>query len=176
MGREERLKEVYEHVRKTFPIHTQGDFSESLKYNRAYISSAMHGNEKNLTDKLFRNICETYPGVFNLDYLLTGEGTLLADQGAQEPVESVPATTSMPPGYDNLVELLSRAIRESDDLRVQLKKDLGEIQAIKDDLHQAVNDFRNATYRLTQALAQINANNSARTPQMGLAADEEPTV
>lgn len=77
MGRADRLKEVYEYVRKRFPIHTQYDFAERLKYNRAYISSAMHGNEKNLTDKLFTNICEAFPGVFNLDYLLTGKGSLL---------------------------------------------------------------------------------------------------
>ena len=80
MGRADRLKEVYEYVRKRFPIHTQYDFAERLKYNRAYISSAMHGNEKNLTDKLFTNICEAFPGVFNLDYLLTGEGSLLATE------------------------------------------------------------------------------------------------
>ena len=77
MGRADRLKEVYEYVRKRFPIHTQSDFAEWLKYNRAYISSAMHGNEKNLTDKLFTNICEAFPGVFDLNYLLTGEGDLL---------------------------------------------------------------------------------------------------
>lgn len=77
MGRADRLKEVYEYVRTKFPIHTQSDFAEWLKYNRAYISSAMHGNAKNLTDKLFVNICEAFPGVFDLNYLLTGEGSLL---------------------------------------------------------------------------------------------------
>ena len=80
MGRKERLKEVYEYVRKNFPVHTQADFSEKLRYNRAYISSAMNGNEKNLTDKLFTNICEVFPGVFNLEYLLTGEGELLLEK------------------------------------------------------------------------------------------------
>ena len=59
-------------------MHTQTDFADALKYNRTYISAAMNGNEKNLTDKLFTNICEAYPGVFNLDYLLTGKGSLLS--------------------------------------------------------------------------------------------------
>ena len=49
MEREDRLKEVYEYVRKYYPIHTQTEFSDALKYNSAYISSAMHGNKKNLT-------------------------------------------------------------------------------------------------------------------------------
>jgi len=77
MARKDRLKEVYEYVRKHFPIHTQADFADEIRYNRAYLSSAMNGNEKNLTNKLFQNICEAFPGVFNLDYLLTGEGSLL---------------------------------------------------------------------------------------------------
>jgi transcriptional regulator with XRE-family HTH domain len=77
MMRKERLKEVYEYVRKHFPIHTQADFADEIRYNRAYLSSAMNGNEKNLTNKLFNNICEAFPGVFNLEYLLTGKGSLL---------------------------------------------------------------------------------------------------
>ena len=37
----------------------------------------MNGNAKYLTDKLFMNICDAYPDVFDLNYLLTGEGCLL---------------------------------------------------------------------------------------------------
>lgn len=77
IGRQKRLHEAYEHLRQFFGIHTQTDFAEVLKYSRVYISSALNGNEKNLTDKLFKNICEAFPGVFNLDYLLTGKGDLL---------------------------------------------------------------------------------------------------
>ena len=77
IGRQKRLHEAFEHLRKFFGIHTQTDFAEVLKYSRVYISSALNGNEKNLTDKLFTNICEAYPGVFNLNYLLTGDGDLL---------------------------------------------------------------------------------------------------
>lgn len=75
--RQKRLHEVFEHLRKFFGIHTQIDFALALKYSRVYISSALNGNEKNLTDKLFESICEAYPGVFDLKYLLNGEGSLL---------------------------------------------------------------------------------------------------
>ena len=77
VSREKRLHEVFEHLRKFFGIHTQTDFAVALKYSRVYISSALNGNEKNLTDKLFEKICEAYPGVFDLNYLLTGDGQLL---------------------------------------------------------------------------------------------------
>lgn len=164
MARKDRLKEVYEYVRSHFPIHTQVDFAEALKYNRAYISSAMHGNEKNLTDKLFRNICEAFPGVFNIDYLLTGNGDLLTIEECTkcEYVEkaNTPPTNEM---TANILELYARMIRGVDDLRIQLKDELEEIRTIKSELQQARDDFRDATYRLTKAIERINNNNSSNT-------------
>lgn len=80
IGRQKRLKEVYEHLRKFFGIHTQTDFAESLHKSRNSITLALNGNEAYLTDKLFESICEAYQGVFNLQYLLTGEGNLLTPE------------------------------------------------------------------------------------------------
>ena len=79
--KQERLKEVYDHLRSYYGIHTQIDFAEAIRITRPALSSAMNGNEAYLTKNLFQKICATFPGVFNLDYLLTGEGTLLTEQG-----------------------------------------------------------------------------------------------
>ena len=155
LDRQKRLNEVYEHLHNHFGVHTKGEFADKVKYARAYISSAMNGNEKYLTDKLFANISEAYPGVFNLDYLLTGDGDLLTPE---EDVNSseLANTASNQTVIDNLIEMLSRTIRESDDLRVELKQQLSEVRAAKEDLHTAVYEFRDATSRLTQALKQLN--------------------
>lgn len=155
LDRQKRLNEVYEHLHNHFGVHTKGEFADKVKYARAYISSAMNGNEKYLTDKLFANISEAYPGVFNLDYLLTGDGDLLTPE---EDVKSseLANTANNQTVIDNLIEMLSRTIRESDDLRVELKQQLAEVRAAKEDLHTAVYEFRDATYRLTQALKQLN--------------------
>lgn len=75
--RQKRLIEVYEHLRRYFGIHTKTGFAEALHYGRTSLSAAMNGDESYLTDNLFRNICDAYPGVFDLNYLLTGEGSLL---------------------------------------------------------------------------------------------------
>ena len=78
--RQKRLIQVYEYIRQNYGIHTQIDFAKAIKYSRVYISAALNGNENNLSDNLFENICETYPNTFNLDYLLTGNGSLLKEQ------------------------------------------------------------------------------------------------
>lgn len=125
MARKDRLKEVYEHVRRHFPIHTQTDFADSLKYNRTYISSAMHGNEKNLTDKLFTNICEAYPGVFNLEYLLNGTGDLLTPQedAKSSEIENAASPTVVEQAA-NIIDLYAGLIKEIESLRSDLKAEI----------------------------------------------------
>lgn len=173
--RQKRLHEVFEHLRKFFGIHTQIDFALALKYSRVYISSALNGNEKNLTDKLFESICEAYPGVFDLNYLLNGEGQLLTieeDVKSSEIEKEANRPSDQSAAFDNLIEIFSRVIRESDDLRVEMKTDMVEIRTLKEDLHQAIYDFRDATYRLTQALKSINGNNATIRP-IDMAAEDE---
>ena len=117
MSRKDRLNEVYEYVRSHFPVHTKNDFADKLKYHRTYISSAMHGNEKYLTDKLFMNICETFPNVFNLDYLLTGNGQLLTiqEEVKSEQIEKE-SNPQQPSSYiDKLIASLEKQVKDKDD-------------------------------------------------------------
>lgn len=75
--RQKRLKEVYDYARQYCGIHTKFGFAEFVKYGRTSMSAALNGNDAYLTDNLFVKICAAFPGTFSLDYLLTGEGTLL---------------------------------------------------------------------------------------------------
>lgn len=138
MGRADRLKEVYEYVRKRFPIHTQSDFAEWLKYNRAYVSSAMHGNEKNLTDKLFTNICEAFPGVFDLKYLLTGEGSLLAPTSESDtPKDSVNESSPVPfiPSWaDAFFDIMTQQIKQNEALNRELRQSIEKMNLLIDKL------------------------------------------
>ena len=171
LERQKRLNEVYEHLHNHFGVHTKGDFAADVNYARAYISSAMNGNEKYLTDKLFTNICEAYPGKFNLEYLLTGEGCLLTPE--EDALSSEIEQTSKQRNDNttaDMLELYAQRIRLVDDLRQSLKEELAEVRAIKEDMHTAVNDFRDATYRLTMALRTLNEH--SQTPSIGIAADE----
>ena len=84
--RQKRLHEVFEYLRNNCGIHTQTDFANAIKYSRVYVSSALNGNENNLTDKLFESICRKFPQ-FNIDYLLKGEGQLLVQEPETAPIE-----------------------------------------------------------------------------------------
>ena len=119
--RQKRLIEVYDHLRRFYGIHTKGGFAEAIHYGRTSMSAAMNGVEGYLTDNLFKNVCEAFPGVFNLDYLLTGEGELLAN-GQQM---SDGAAAASPSDYrEKYIESLEKQIKDKDQQIADLRRDI----------------------------------------------------
>ena len=145
--RQKRLMEVYEHLRKYYGVHTKTGFAEAVKYGRTSMSSAMNGNELYLTDSLFRSICLAYPNVFNLNYLLTGEGSLL--QSNNEAVlgrypappgmvsEDVPSE-SLPLWADTLIRIMSKQIAENEALHSELRRSINEVSELKTQLSHLI--------------------------------------
>lgn len=141
--RQKRLIEVYEYLRKHYNVHTKTGFAEAVKYGRTSMSSAMNGNDLYLTDGLFRSICLAYPNVFNLNYLLTGEGSLL--QSNKEAVlgrypapsgmvsEDVPSE-SLPLWADTLIRIMSKQISENEALHSELRRSIAEVSDLKTQL------------------------------------------
>ena len=141
--RQKRLIEVYEYLRKHYNVHTKTGFAEAVKYGRTSMSSAMNGNDLYLTDGLFRSICLAYPNVFNLNYLLTGEGSLL--QSNKEAVlgrypappgmvsEDAPSE-SLPLWADTLISIMSKQIAENEALHSELRHSIAEVSDLKTQL------------------------------------------
>ena len=128
-NRMQRLNEAYKHLYAFHGIASKTALADKLKVQRTGLSAALNGSKANLTDNLFMKICAAFPGVFNLDYLLNGTGTLLAQQKEAEPTPVNPAT-------DNILELHAQMIRRVDDLRQELHDELMEVRQLKDELRQ----------------------------------------
>lgn len=118
--RKERLKEAYEYVRQYFGIHTQTDLASKLKMTRPAISSAMNGNPSYLTDNLFTKICAAFPGVFNLDYLLNGEGELLANSEQKDGGVTIDPCDYM----TKYIASLEKQIKDKDQQIADLRRDI----------------------------------------------------
>ena len=131
--RQKRLIEVYEHLRRFYGIHTKTGFAESLHYGRTSMSAAMNGDEKYLTDKLFANICDVYPGVFNLEYLLTGVGGLLADRETVTTEESVKNENLM-----DQTKMFDALLRSKDETIEELRGRVADLKQQVADLRQQV--------------------------------------
>ena len=127
-----------------------------------------------LTDKLFKTIDHKFPGVFNLHYLLTGEGQLLT---AEEDVAKVNVadrmgdTKSAPssPAVEipaSLQELLDRAIaisRRNEELVDRLAHAVSDnkqlqitMQSMADKLQQAQSQSDHLRCELLTAVESIN--------------------
>lgn len=139
--RQKRLIEVYDYLRQYYSIHTKSGFAEAVKYGRTTMSAALNGKEQYLTDSLFKNICEAYPGVFNLDYLLTGSGTLLAEQvihddGLIKITESVDPSSLINAALaakDETIATLREQIETKDALIESLRKQIEMLKSHKND-------------------------------------------
>ena len=128
--RAKRLNEVYRYLYANKGVVSQTLFASQIGVQRSALSAAMNGNKLYLTKNLFMKICAAFPGVFNLDYLLTGEGSLLVDDGSakvqdtdsgelsalrsrvQILEEQVARQRQIIDHYESFVELLTRENRQ----------------------------------------------------------------
>ena len=95
-NKQERLMEVYEYARAHCGVHTKSEMAIRLHITQPAFSYAINGNEAYLTKNLFQKVCAAFPGIFNLDYLLTGQGELLLESN----VQSEPSITKKPASVD----------------------------------------------------------------------------
>lgn len=77
---------------------------------------------------------------FNLQYIVNGTGTLLAQNKEAEPTPVSPAT-------DNLLELHAQMIRHVDDLRQELHQELLAIRQLKDELRATLQELKQSNNR-----------------------------
>ena len=144
--RQKRLIEVYEHLRRYFGIHTKTGFAEAIEYGRTSMSAAMNGDEKYLTDSLFKNICDTYKGVFDLNYLLTGEGQLLTieEEVKSEDIEKTynPQQPAIPDYVQRLFDEAVRMSTRNELLERQCEKLIGELRDSKEKNETFLSELR----------------------------------
>ena len=134
--RAKRLRKVYGYLVMDDKITSQKDMALKIKMTPPNLSAALKGNKSYLSDNTFIRVCAAFPGVFNLDYLLDGEGELLAIPEHHEPIP-------LPQGVQldgikeiehtaNLFDLAMQVITDNEALHRQLKASIAELRSIID--------------------------------------------
>lgn len=159
--RQKRLIEVYEYLRKYYGIHTKTGFAEALHYGRTSMSAAMNGDEKYLTDSLFKNICEAYKGVFDLNYLLTGEGSLLT---IEEEVHNEEYETLYNPQPIDQSSLVNALLASKDETIESLKARIADLQRTISDKDAIIRARDSRILELERRIAQSNADDLSNYP------------
>jgi transcriptional regulator with XRE-family HTH domain len=131
--KKDRLHEVYEHLRAYHGVHTQNELAAIIGITKSAMSAAMNGNEKYLTNNLFKKICAAYQGEFDLDYLLSGEGELLAtDFGKSTPPPSVQQSVIDPSSMVNAIIAANNSAIATKDELISAKEEM--IEGLKREL------------------------------------------
>lgn len=79
MNKSDNIKTAFEYLRSIGLVHTQKDLSLQMKASEGNISKALKGDPKILTDKFIKRFNNAFGDIFNLNWLLEGEGEMLND-------------------------------------------------------------------------------------------------
>ena len=161
-SKQDRLKQVYDHLREFFGIHTQIDFANAIRITRPALSSAMNGNEAYLTKNLFQKICAAFPGVFNIDYLLNGHGDLLTheEDAKTETIRMEDKMRSQLVDIDGIVnKAVEIAVSAKDETINVLKSQVADLRIQLVEKDKTIEDKNNIIAMLKQRLAEMEAVN-----------------
>lgn len=126
----ERFRKAYEYLYNTGIVHTKKDLAEKMKVSRGSVQNAYAGNESYLNESFMRKLERTFPGIFNMNWLLSGEGEML-----QEKSKPAVVTNS---SSDNISLLLE----QNKELIGMLKKSLEDSQRTNNILLNELSELR----------------------------------
>lgn len=140
-GKVRRFNEAYDYLEWRKIIRVQEDVARAMGSTQANVSSALNGKPNVLTNRFIIRFCKAFPNIFNLSYILTGEGQLLAENTQKRPEQLSPGQkqpTEPPPNQADehtaelsIIELTASLIKENEALRRQLKDTLDEVRSLR---------------------------------------------
>ena len=77
MNKNNNIKTAFEFLRSVGLVHTQKDLSLRMKASEGNISKALKGDPKILTDRFIKRFNDAFYDIFNLNWLIDGEGEML---------------------------------------------------------------------------------------------------
>ena len=119
-GKKDRFVDAYKYLYETGRVHSVTELADKMGRSRPSVSRAMNGVEDYLNDKFIRSFAKCFPDIFNLDYLLNGEGELLANS------EHKDGDVSVDPGdyMTKYIASLEKQIKDKDQQIADLRRDI----------------------------------------------------
>lgn len=123
MNKKERFIKAFNYIRSEGLIKTQTDLADKMGASRANVSTALKGDERVLTNNFLMRFSRTFPDTFHLEWLLTGEGSMLIrdmkdepeEQPYNEPVNTIDqgsVINAMISSYNEHIEDLKKTIKQ----------------------------------------------------------------
>ena len=140
--RKKCINDAYHYLRSTGTIHTQKDVAMKMNASRPNVSAAFSGDNKYLTDNFIERFNSAFGNVFELRWLLTGEGEMLRDIHTDEKMGADSRIADA--GHDTLPSTLDKAIDEISEQRKIIMKSQEQIDRLIAVIER-MTDARNTT-------------------------------
>lgn len=128
MDMKERFNRAFAYLRGEQIIKGQKDLAEKLGATPGNISKALSGDKSALTNNLMKRFCAAFPGMFNLRWLILGEGNMLQ---SAEMAQETPKNVKVDNSTTNEIERLKN---ENEVLIKTINVMAAELSAIRSDI------------------------------------------
>lgn len=155
MDKKERFTKAYNYLRSEGIIVKQQNLAEKMGASRPNVSLALKGNTKVLTNNFLTRFCQAYPGTFNLEWLLSGEGEMLQKQ---EPVTAP---------IDKQQDALTYAAIEMGKMMAELSASINRVKQLEKEMKESIEQFRTMMNSIPKTEAMQHYD-------FGIAADNVP--
>jgi hypothetical protein len=122
MNNVERFKAAYDYLYSIGKTHSITEFADFIGAARSSVSKAYNGDASYLRGALLAKVVAAYPDVFNRDWMLRGEGEMLAQQAPSAPQSDVIA---------QLIRLCNNLHDDVRSLKMELAATKAEVEKLK---------------------------------------------
>lgn len=158
MERKERLQKVYDYLLYTGRVHRKKDLATAIGKKATTLSKAFSGDKKALTDMLFKQIAAKYKPIFSLEWLLTGDGSMLTSDDTQQ--KRSLASNSDDENIDAIMQMYKTATEEkakAAELFKAATKEKEETESLKTEIATLRNELRAARNTMLEASAEFTS-------------------
>ena len=164
MDKKERFYAAYEHLLSLGRVHKQKDVATAMGSTEGNISQAMKGNPKVLTDRFLMRFLTAFPDIFSMQWLFTGDGSMLINDSAPAQAQAQPTRSYQLP--DDAPVMAAEAAPLSDrDLLVATYTTLVRLaDSFRDYQSRTESRIRELESLISQLLPNVSPNNNNKTP------------
>jgi len=120
------VNDVFQYLRKNGKVQTKTDLAKIMGANRSSVSRALNGDPQYLNDAFLFRLNAAFGNIFNMAYLMRGEGEMLAVPDCGNNIvqgdNNHHFQQSVSTSADNAVERLNEALKAKEDKIRMLEK------------------------------------------------------
>lgn len=120
----DKTKMLFQHLLDSGRVHSQQDLANAIGRDKGYVSRQLN-NERGASADFVRMVCAAFPGIFNLNYFLSGEGEMLVQRAPSAAMQS-----------RSDAERVDELLRQNSALIAMMADYKQELQAIKESLQK----------------------------------------